>query len=512
MNDNKPLIETNETPEITSAEPSIEAPLALEPQFNETNNQSFTCECEKYMRTACTGLPANYEHKGKRYCVLHYPSKEKIDDFRVALDKKRSDEDFNFRGVYFPEEVNFYSIEFKNLADFSGATFSGAADFREAIFNERADFREAKFTHVDFKHATFSKDALFSFATFSTMADFCFATFSKETYFREAIFSGETHFRRVTFSQETHFRIATFATKADFHKAIFIGVVNFSEATFGAKADFSEATFADYALFVGTSDRLMFTEKSSLDLRQAFLKDRERISFHTVTLYPHWFVNTDPRKFAFTDVKWDWEDIEISCEIERLKEKGIKSPHRLFSKTCRELALNAEENHLYEDASTFRFMAMETERLKDSNGFVDSTKATFKAVNSLIREAEADDAPARLPEIWREQKKKFQSGKTWSFSKLLRLLYRILSGYGERVGRAFFILFALWLVFSWLYYIFEPFSFGRALSYSLAVMTFQRPDPKPTTELASAFVAIEAVLGPLQAALLALAIRRKFMR
>jgi uncharacterized protein YjbI with pentapeptide repeats len=507
MTDNKPLIEPRETPETTSVEPSVETPLALELKTDEAHKESFTCECEVWMRSACEGLPVDYEHDVKRYCVLHYPSKEKVDDFRIAFDKKRSDEDFNFRGVYFPEEVDFNSIEFKNVVDFSGATFNAGVDFYKATFNAEVDSRGATFNaEADFNKATFHREALFSFAKFSKV-DFCFAKFNK-AYFREATFSSMPYFSGTTFSNVAYFFKATFLGVAYFPGVTFSAMADFRGATFSTMADFRRATFASYTRFAGT---LMFTNESSLDLQHAFIEDPERISFQNVTLHPHWFVNVDSRKFVFTDVKWQNLD-NIGEEIKSLKSKNVESPHRLFSIACRELALNAEENHLYEDASKFRFMAMETERLKDSNGFVDSTKATFKAVNSLIREAETDDAPARLPEIWREQKKHFQSAKIWSFSKMLRLLYLILSGYGERVGRAFFILFVLWFVFALLYYILEPFSFGRALSYSLAVMTFQRPDPKPTTDLASAFAAIEAVLGPLQAALLALAIRRKFMR
>lgn len=43
-------------------------------------------------------------------------------------------------------------------------------------------------------------------------------------------------------------------------------------------------------------------------------------------------------------------------------------------------------------------------------------------------------------------------------------------------------------------------------------MTLQKPEPRPETTEAQTLVALETVLGPLQAALLALAIRRKFTR
>jgi uncharacterized protein (DUF433 family) len=42
-------------------------------------------------------------------------------------------------------------------------------------------------------------------------------------------------------------------------------------------------------------------------------------------------------------------------------------------------------------------------------------------------------------------------------------------------------------------------------------MTFQKPEPRPATPAAQTVVLLETILGPVQAALLALAIRRKFM-
>ena len=57
-----------------------------------------------------------------------------------------------------------------------------------------------------------------------------------------------------------------------------------------------------------------------------------------------------------------------------------------------------------------------------------------------------------------------------------------------------------------------PLKFSRALAYSAGVMTLQKPEPRPATIAGQTLVLLETVLGPVQAALLALAIRRKFMR
>lgn len=165
--------------------------------------------------------------------------------------------------------------------------------------------------------------------------------------------------------------------------------------------------------------------------------------------------------------------------------------HQLLAITFRHLAVNAEENHRYEDASRFRYMAM--------------------------------DLPRR--ERWRGL-------AFWKLS----WWYWLASGFGERVFRAFLVLLGVLLLSAVLYTyvgfarwepklasesdvasanrdgVGAPLKFTRALTYSAAVMTFQKPEPRPATIAAQTVVLLETILGPVQAALLALAIRRKFMR
>jgi hypothetical protein len=110
--------------------------------------------------------------------------------------------------------------------------------------------------------------------------------------------------------------------------------------------------------------------------------------------------------------------------------------------------------------------------------------------------------------------------------------YWLLSGYGERVERAFWILIMIWASFAGLYWIGDATWWERrvdktmmsidsepkALSlvdsaiYSANVMALQKPQPLPANKRAKGLVLAETILGPIQGALLALAIRRKFMR
>jgi len=161
--------------------------------------------------------------------------------------------------------------------------------------------------------------------------------------------------------------------------------------------------------------------------------------------------------------------------------------------TYRQLAVNAEENNRYEQAADLRYLAMEVAR-----------KMRWKKVD-LFR---------------------------------LSWWYWLLSGYGERVRRAFGVLLVVWLPFALIYWkavdeswwqLKQPSSIlsvkadatiatpikltaRDALLYSAGVMALQKPEPAPANKRAKLLVLMETIFGPLQAALLALAIRRKFMR
>jgi hypothetical protein len=62
------------------------------------------------MRSACEGEPFYREHAGKRYCVLHFPSPAKTVKFLEVVRRKLANQDFDFRGVWFPSEALFFKI------------------------------------------------------------------------------------------------------------------------------------------------------------------------------------------------------------------------------------------------------------------------------------------------------------------------------------------------------------------------------------------------------------------
>ncbi len=424
----------------------------------------FVCGCVRWMRSACAGEPGYQEYEGKRYCVLHFPSKEKAPDFKKVFQRKLENKDFNFAGVWFPDEVSFAKVEFGTKADFSLATFTAAADFHFAKFGAAASFYSAIFTATaDFRFATFSAAANFVEARFSAAADFNLVKFGATASFSSATFGAAADFGSVTFSAD-----------AVFYKATFNKEANFSLAIFTVRANFNSATLGDRVRFAGDKYRQPFPDTSELYLRFIRIESPDHISFHTLKLRPRWFVNVDARKFDFTNVEWRLRT--VNEEIGGLQGHYVSSPHNLLFIACQRLADNAEENHRYEEASWFRYLAMEAKRLEHS-------------------------APGRLS--W------------W---------YWLASGYGERALRAFLVLIGVCAAFASLYLITghvkisEPKGIKEyakatlgAFNYSLQVMTLQRPD-KPMGVVTPILNSLETILGPVQAALLALAIRRKFMR
>jgi uncharacterized protein YjbI with pentapeptide repeats len=488
--------------------------------------EGFTCEVEEQYRSACKDLP---KYPGTSYCVLHEPDEGKSKEaFEEAKKSKIVQKDYDFRGAIFPEGTsNFDEREFDADANFSGATFieanfrgakfSKGANFREAHFSgEKTDFREAYFSgeRTDFTEAQLGgKRTLFTSAQFGSeertyfseahfsgeWTDFSEARFSggwtafrdaqfnsERTDFTEAHFSGGVGFGRAQFSgEETSFTAAQFGgkqtlfTSAQFSSAY----TSFESATFTAKTvRFSMATFTAKADFWGIGKNLVFCPQACVWF-DSHIENPELLTFNNVRLRPGWFINNaDVRKVHFTNVKWcgmpdGIPEGTLDEEIQALKDRHVESPHYLLAQACRRLSANAEENREYPLANEFHYWSMD----------------------ALRKEG-------------------------WRRLGLIGCLYWMLSGYGERPRRAFLVLVGMGTLFAVLYLMVAGSTehIGQAFLYSLAAMVRLTgvPAMAPLTKqlqpsepgLFQVLVTFEGILGPLQIALLALAIRRKVMR
>jgi hypothetical protein len=438
---------------------------------------SLVCECDVWLRSACVRETFYKEHDGKRYCVLHYPGIEKKEEFQKALEWKLSQGDFDFSGVWFPEAVSFKKLTFSAAADFGCAKFSANANFDGAQFSADATFDSAEF----------NESAFFGEVQFGAEANFNLAQFNS-AFFGGAVFNGTATFQRTNFIEKVGSPGRSVNSN---NKAISINDKGGEKTR--TLVYFDRVRFKDGVSF----EKNMFAGHAQLSFDAAVFEKPERVTFHTVALRPHWFFNVDSRKLNFINVDWGelhrWD--AVSKEIKALESKYIANTPRLMAITFRQLAVNAEENNRYEEAANFRYMAMDARRIE--RGFIENL---------------------------------FSLG-WW---------YWALSGYGERVWRAFVALLVIWLLFAVFYWsgnatwwqpkqaskvaaesnagekqpsaVAQPLTIPDALIYSLGVMALQKPEPLPANKRAKGLVLLETILGPFQAALLALAIRRKFMR
>jgi uncharacterized protein YjbI with pentapeptide repeats len=472
-------------------------------------------------RSACKDLP-EYQHTG--YCVLHFPGEVKKDDFKKFVEVKCAQLDYNFRGTVFPEGTSdFFNFQFFADVYFSGAIFRGVANFA------RAQFLSSRWT--DFSEAQFSgKETFFTGAQFSSEStDFRRTQFfsGRWTLFSEAQFSGDaTDFSLAQFSGDaTDFSSAQFSgERTDFSLAQFgSGETDFRQAAFTEKVFFRGATFKEKVAFWGTKENPVFGSRAWASFEGSRIDKPELLIFNTVLLHPGWLINTDVRKVNFTDVKWygmpGGPEGTLDEEIGALKKRRVKSPHTLLAQACRKLSANAEENREYPLANEFHYWSMDVLR-KESWDYLIWIRKWLRKNGLRVERRCGLVTTLRL--VWGRIRRRRQSRPRSRFG-LINTLYWALSGYGVRAARAFWVLIGMWAAFTTLYMIVDPSEFkdlGQGIGYLwqaavYSLLAMARLNPEPTPEEPGLFqflVGLEGILGPLQVALLALAIRRKVMR
>jgi|GEM_PF-596675 len=459
-----------------------------------------------------------------------------------------------FTRATFADEARFFRTQFEGRADFRGVEIKGEASFHQAKFNDAdfsvlrmplpshdaksinkqgfelhrsrfttAKFNGATFRQCSFRQACFSETAEFYYTQVTEFSDFSIVDFNKTDFSYSRL--GNTTFDGSFFVEPPKFKQCLFGN-AVFSTAR-MPAADFSEATFYGSADFTitrfertlaewekeklkecnitssqvsdpviirfdKATFKDGFTFKGIE---LQQNKGVLSFAEALFEQPDRVRFIYVSIPPHSFMGVDPRRFHFIDTRWGFIDKPTALAEAKaaLGKFGLSPSSPLLELAYRQLAVNAEENNRYEQAADLRYLAMEVAR-----------------------------------------------SMRWRRIDWLRLSwwYWLLSGYGERVRRAFGVLIVIWLLFATIYWRAADESWwqpkqtailsstnsnsslpnpktltaGEAFLYSAGVMALQKPDPAPANKRAKFFVLVQTILGPIQAALLALAIRRKFMR
>ena len=382
-----------------------------------------------------------------------------------------------FTGANFSsQDTSFLKAKFRGERTwFPGAIFSGKVSYSEAEFSsERTDFRRALFkgSSTGFATATFSGQTDYHDATLGN-ATFENATFKREVDFTRTEFTGTrkrtTDFRRSTFEGEVYFREAMFRGNGEFNGYI----------------DFYRTNFLDAVKFIGDENKpQVFGPEVHVSFRRARTEKPELISFDTLRLRLSWFAGVDASRFQFSNVEWyglpGGPRGTLEDEVRTLREQGFAAPYPALAKISENLAHMAENSGDYEAAGEFYYYSMDVRRKEN-----------------------------------------------WRTIGLTGYLYWALSGYGERPRRAFWILVAICVVFAVLYMVVGPSALHvspssglsasvqhalQALVYSMGVMSRLGPNPEPGPGLFQFLVTVESIAGPVQIAVLLLAVRRKILR
>ena len=324
--------------------------------------------------------------------------------------------------------------------------------------------------------------------------------------------------------------------------------VFFDNTWFSWHTSFDYARFDGYVYFRGSKDNPVFDivfERhafwSLLKMENATFDKPDKVFFQSVRLRPSWFVNvtTELHKFNFINVDWKDENdqfINIDGELTIIEKLTTYRSKRLLAIVFRELAQNAENNNRFEEASQFRRMAMETEWV--------TKKVRLKEwLRKLPGRSPSRRTGPKESTLRKRTRVAFQSAGDY----FIHGLYRWTSYYGESWGwAAFVLLVAVLIVFPLTYRItaFQICQRDKPVSMSIAVCESKDPEVnkncdcvrgrlgfreaavhslttaslqnvdyrKPTTKKGETLVIMEKIFAPAQLALLALALRRKFMR
>jgi uncharacterized protein YjbI with pentapeptide repeats len=389
--------------------------------------------------------------------------------------------EYNFRGFRFPD-IRLKKILFQKPVSFFEARFNGFSDFTETTFQDS----------VDFHGAIFRGFASFANCIYKGRAEFLDTRFEAGASFGSALFKDRPVFMKSSFDEESDMSLAVFEQGASFIWVRFNGLgVHF-------------ATFEKDTVFEGNKDNGVFQricEFTSLRLRNG-----ATILFDHVDLSHVTFLDTDLQQARFRNVKWfvppGWPRRNRALWDEFRPQVSERTyPH--VAENYRQLVINYEKNRDYEAAEDFHIGEMEMRR----------KTIEVKAKN----------------EKWRKYSRKINTYR----------LYRFLSNYGTSYCQAALVFAGLFLFCSWVFlftglvptkiiagspilYSFAPNlriwaqwigDYLNSMMFTFSIVTFQRERSyEPMGAWSQVWTGVTSLLLTSQAALVLLAIRRRFKR
>ena len=179
-------------------------------------SSGFICEGSSD-RSVCAGLPPYKNFLSHRLCVLHFPGKKSLKLFQDCADAKLDRDDFNFDGVWFPEELllELEDREFAHEVIFSNCTFNSEVSFRKCVFHKKANFSNTTFQDaVDVESCEFREEVDFSRSSFEGYTEFSASDFKSSVTFADCNFVGEVSMS-VGFENLTDFSAVVFESNVE---------------------------------------------------------------------------------------------------------------------------------------------------------------------------------------------------------------------------------------------------------------------------------------------------------
>lgn len=415
-----------------------------------------------------------------------------------------------FEGARF-QTANFKQVRFENQVDLDEINVEGdlklqfaEADGEISLRNARID-GDANFTKLqadwglDISRTQFGGQVRFGAASCKRGVNISFCRFEDEVLIEDAEFEGErieedaevtmeeNEFQDRVIIQNTELRPSVSLENSDFSGAVFLQGVEIPEWI-----SFKGVTFRDRALLTGTSEGKSLFQDTDVDFREVQIDPEVKLFFRRVDLRRVRFLDTDLRRFDFTDVQWPKGEADQWWYV-----LGAKPTNMVYDHVA---ARNS-----------------------------DGTDGSWKKIERLYRELKQNLEERRnYPAAgdFHVGEKKMMRRTTGSEGRRFMLwVYEKVSLYGERATPAFIILGVTIFAFAALYAIggIEPINgasikspiheFGHGLNYSLQVAAFSRPEGLSLeSNWAYMFTVFQRALTTPLIALAILAIRQQMKR
>lgn len=468
-------------------------------------------------------------------------------------------------------KIFFENIRYKNGEE---ETSNLRIDFSECVFSNDVYFEDIDFdVLVSFEGTRFLYSADFSYSKFRKV-NFSYSIFNSNVSFDSVVFFEDADFWATKFDNQSHiyFRRTEFNKYADFRYAFFIGSVHFEDIKFIEKSGGLDFQYIYHENPEKTSFRGIKLSPSwfvDADAHKIVFEDvewNELPAYKELEIFKNCIereqVRIKERIKTFEEEVQQSEDQEkrgniiekierFTKNLERLENRKNNASYQLLGIAYRQIAINTEASGHYEDASRFRTLAFDTEWLDKKR----NSQEWWDEFRNIMQE---NIQCSNLFQNLSNQFKKLFNHLRQYHPHVLYRLYRWSSSYGENWAWALFILIGIIMVSATLYAmpvcsfkveqsqrennenlimlsnasqnlpkdsteikvikVVNPdedvkfLNLTEAVVYSIRIGTLQSSKLEPGNSIATIIVTLETIVVPLQLALLALAIRRKFMR